>query len=76
MFKKLVKSPVIASGRLLGDGSTTKSYFNIFEWRKWLKHVSNFYKTPFHNNEILPLFSKKVNDNRPYISVRLFETGI
>lgn len=76
MFKKLVKSPVIASGRLLGDGSTTKSYFNIFEWRKWLKHVSNFYKTPFHNNEILPLFSKKVNDNRPYISVRLFDRDI
>ena len=49
-------------------------FFSKPDWDKWLKIVSDFYRDS--KNEISPLFIKKPRDNRPYISVKLFDQDI
>lgn len=46
------------------------------EWKKWLSHVSNFCKNYKSCAVVSPLFVKKPLDNRPYISVKLFDQEI
>jgi len=49
-------------------------YFNKDGWEAWKRHVSNFYR---HNqSQVSPLFIPKGADNRPYISVKLFDQDI
>lgn len=45
------------------------------EWEDWLLFVSNFHKK-ISRHEVSPLFIKKPLDNRPYVSVNLFDQEI
>lgn len=76
LLKKLAQA-VISHGRDTNAKQTTIynkfKYFDRSDWNNWKKTVSNFYQS---NNKVSPLFVPQKLDNRPYISVRLFDQDI
>lgn len=80
MHKKL-KSSMLLSGRSIDTSchktTITEPFFNKSDWTSWLNFVSDFYKQKMNQiSEALPLFINKESDNRPYLSVRLFDRAI
>lgn len=73
MFKKLIK--IVHQRGSCTRSTYESSKFCYSDWRKWLKTVNEFYKNS-PKNEISPLFVKKPLDNRPYISISLFDQQI
>lgn len=53
---------------------TSVSHDNL-DWKNWLTVVSDFHKN-YSRNEVAPILVKKPFDNRPYISVKLFDEEI
>lgn len=52
-------------------------YFSIKEWDMWKGYVRDFYKTYlFPKSQVAPVFIRKPMDNRPYISVEIFDRQI
>lgn len=51
----------------------TNSYFDKTDWISWKAVVKNFYKS---KPKCLPLFLSKLDDNRPYISVKILGVNI
>lgn len=76
LLKKLAQA-VISHSRDTNAKQTTIynkfKYFDRSDWNNWKKTVSNFYQS---NNKVSPLFVPQKLDNRPYISVRLFDQDI
>lgn len=52
---------------------SSKNYFLKSDWEGWKSKVKSFYR---NSNTLLPLLVNKLSDNRPYISVNLFDYNI
>lgn len=53
-----------------------KNLFDENDWRKWLKNVNSFYKKSSFREVASPLIVNKDFDNRPYISIKLFDREV
>lgn len=73
LFEKLIKE-VFLNGRNTIPSSQAvhnRNKFDSADWENWKSFVRNF-----HINRISPLFVPKFSDNRPYVSVKLFDQNI
>lgn len=62
---------------IIKQNFVANTFFDLKDWNNWKLYVRNFYKNHgIFSESLLPLFVNKSNDNRPYISVKLFDIEI